>query len=746
MEEFLAFIPGQPGSQKGPLSRYLPPLPDGVASSWLSTHAPPGSWVLDPFGSSPQLILEAAQAGYRVLVAANNPIVRFVIEMASSTLNPDDMRSALADLSAARIGESRLEPHILDLYKTRCSQCSREVIAKAFLWEKKALQPFARIYECPSCGEGGEMPITTEDAEIVTRYRKTGLQRAWAIERITPKGDPDRHRAEEALEIYLPRPLYALFTMINKLDGLSLSPQKKQILYALLISAFDQANALWPHPGGRARPKQLTSPPQFRENNVWFALEGAISEWIAISQTTPLTYWPTQPPASGGISLFEGRLRDLVPSISEIEIKSVLTVLPRPNQAFWTLSALWAALLWGRDELGPFISVLRRRRYDWGWHANALNAVLSHLTTKLVEGTPIFSLITEAETGFLTAALIAAQAADLSLRGVSLRQRSGEAQILWEKQSHRDAQADIRRSAIDVAKEASHEYLKSRGEPAPYTYIHISALESLIKSAALQLPDDSLLDSFTETNNTLHRNVFTTWQGFTRYGSSEHSLEVGQWWLKSPDSDVLPLADRVETEFVQHLQNNPGCNWLEIDTAICAQFLGLLTPERELIHACLDSYGEQKPPGSGKWYCRGEDFPESRKGDLIEITKILTDIGKRLEFEVIVGNPLQWKNPSDQVIYTIYVSESAALGDIVANASADPSRCFIVLPGSRANLVMFKLQRNPQLKQYVDTGWRFLKFRHVRRLAESALLTNLTFDEQVALDPLTYTEPQIPLL
>jgi len=107
---------------------------------------------------------------------------------------------------------------------------------------------------------------------------------------------------------------------------------------------------------------------------------------------------------------------------------------------------------------------------------------------------------------------------------------------------------------------------------------------------------------------------------------------------------------------------------------------------------------------------------------------------------------LQWKKTSDQMTYTIYIIASAALGEIVSNATANPSQCFIVLPGSRANLVMYKLHRNPQLKQSVDTGWRFLKFRHVRRLAESALLTHFTFDEQVALDPLTYSEPQIPLL
>ena len=42
-----------------------------------------GSWVLDPFGFSPRLALEAARAGYRVLVTVNNPITRFLLEMSA---------------------------------------------------------------------------------------------------------------------------------------------------------------------------------------------------------------------------------------------------------------------------------------------------------------------------------------------------------------------------------------------------------------------------------------------------------------------------------------------------------------------------------------------------------------------------------------------------------------------------------------------------------------------------------------
>ena len=87
--EHQPYIPGMSPADPGPLSRFIPPLEEGVISAWLPQHAPPfdaaqgkaGSWLLDPFGFSPRLVLEAARAGYRVLVTVNNPITRFLLEM-----------------------------------------------------------------------------------------------------------------------------------------------------------------------------------------------------------------------------------------------------------------------------------------------------------------------------------------------------------------------------------------------------------------------------------------------------------------------------------------------------------------------------------------------------------------------------------------------------------------------------------------------------------------------------------------
>src|SRR6266508_4281652 len=107
-----SYIPGMSPADPGPLSRFTPPLEEGVIARWLPLHAPMGSWLLDPFGFSPRLVLEAARAGYRVLVTVNNPITRFLLETSANPPSEADFKAALADLAAAKKGEERLGAHL----------------------------------------------------------------------------------------------------------------------------------------------------------------------------------------------------------------------------------------------------------------------------------------------------------------------------------------------------------------------------------------------------------------------------------------------------------------------------------------------------------------------------------------------------------------------------------------------------------------------------------------------------------
>jgi hypothetical protein len=89
---------------------------------------------------------------------------------------------------------------------------------------------------------------------------------------------------------------------------------------------------------------------------------------------------------------------------------------------------------------------------------------------------------------------------------------------------------------------------------------------------------------------------------------------------------------------------------------------------------------------------------------------------------------------------------SGAFSHFLMDPRLDPQVSWIVLPGGRASLVEYKMRRNWLIRRAVENGWRFLKFRHVRRLLADTMLSPETIDERLGLDPLGKMDAQISFL
>jgi hypothetical protein len=153
-----SYSPGLTEERPLPLERFLPPLPPAMFETWLKENITPGNWLIDPFGSNPALALEAARAGYRVLVTSNNPILTFMVETLASAPSAASFQSAIAELAASRRGTERLEVHLQALYESQCPACGRLIQATGFLWKKDEIKPYSRLISCPHCGASGEHP------------------------------------------------------------------------------------------------------------------------------------------------------------------------------------------------------------------------------------------------------------------------------------------------------------------------------------------------------------------------------------------------------------------------------------------------------------------------------------------------------------------------------------------------------------------------------------------------------------
>ena len=736
-----SLLPGTKPENPGPLARFLPPLEDGVISVWLEENIPAGSWVLDPFGSAPRLALEAARAGYRVLAAANNPITRFMLEMGATSLPESEFKAAIADLAVSRKGEEKLEEHLQSLYLTTCTSCTQEVPAQAFLWHKGEEAPFGRVFDCMQCSESGEKLTTPTDAERAAEIAKSaGLARARVLERVAPLDDPDREYAEEAIQHYLPRSIYALATLINRLDGLQISDIRRRALTALMLSACDRGNTLWPHPTERPRPKQLSTPPQFREGNLWLALEEAVPVWAGTGNPIPCLRWSTKGeklPESGGLLLYEGRIKGLAEAIKNAPIQAVIGAIPRPNQAFWTLSALWAGWLWGREAAEPFKSALRRRRYDWGWQATALHAALHHVFDLLPLSTPFFGLLAEAEPGFLSATLMAASTAGFDLRGLAMRTAHDPIQLLWQRgeRLHREGE----NFSLEAIQEATREHLKELGEPAAYLQLYVAGLAAQAQGHGLIRSAQDFDEALREVQSKIQDAIQSDTR-LERMDAPERSPEIGLWDLKEGEKRADPLADRVERSVVTFLQKHPASTLRELEQGIYPDFPGLLTPSKALVGAVLESYGLEE---AGRWRMRDEDRAAQRRAELEEMNGLIAAVGKRLDYKVeqLDKNACAWKEKK-KTVRAFYLLASAVTGHILAENRYPPEKCLLVLPGGRAGLLAYKENRDPRLRKRLD-GWTILKFRLLRALAAIPVLTRQTFEEQLISDPVEQTRGQL---
>ena len=728
-------------SQPLPLGRFLPPVDEGVITQVLKRYVPREGLVFDPFGASPLVALEAARAGYPVIVAANNPINRFVLRKTLQSFSQGMLQAALAQLAAIPKNDSRMEMELLDLYRSECNRCSQKVNVEYFVWDKELGGPTHKVYTCENCAFTGEAAATEDDWNRAADYSRKGLQHAIALEQVAPSGDPDRRHVEAALGVYPGRAIYALVTLLNKVNQGSYEESVQHAIQALLLSAFDAGNSMWSYPEGRPRPRQLIASARFKENNLWRALEKAIDVWASGSAEIEIVDWQGGgAPAPGQVAIAAYPAREVSEAFDKGQIAALVTVPPRPNQAYWSLSALWTAWLWGSEAASSIKVALRRRRYDWTWHAGALRTVLSGIVASLDKETPSVVYIPEAEPGFLEAAFTGFDAAGFELKGRAFRAGEEQAFLHWTFPGREPPTWDEDRGRALLG-QAVRETVASFGEPVPFAIAHAGAWsrlarERMIASAIasehrqpLQLFGDWLEAELSNRSRWLHltRGV---------------EIESGSYWFAQPSGTDDPVFDRVERMVLGLLRTVDAISEVELDVRVCETLPGLATPDRRLIMACLQSYGQRK--GDGLWRLRPEDYADARMADCVEVFHLLRQLGESLGYSVPTDEPLQWVSPGGAVAYTFQVSEMASWG--WEHMTFDERILTMVIPGGRAALVAEKARRDPRVREWMQTTGRVIKFRHVRRLLTESGLTISNLAERIAIDPPEHQDPQMPLL
>jgi hypothetical protein len=671
----------------------------------------------------------------------HNPILRFLIRKRADPPLREDLNTALVQLASSFKGKERLKPHILSLYETDCPLCGHSTSAIAFIWRKTTREPIRKICRCGACGEESLTDITDTDLTKALAFHEQSPTHARALTRVTSPTDPIRVQVENALATYPPRSVYALFTALNKVTGFSLPEQERSNLDLIMLHAFylcSQSLGVTAH-GESDRET-------FREENVWFAMEDALESWIGNGPPVKVTIWPEEPPEEGGITIFPGRIKELTPQLIGFPIQSMVMVNPRPTPEFWSLSALWSGWLWGQEAAAPLRGILSSRDLDWPWMIRASQLTLRELSEVLPDQIPVLSLMPGLEPDSLLAWVSGVLAAGLDC--ISLisdpDNRQGQSSWILNPSSYK-TRTDYDHKAI--IRNAGVEALKSAGEPEHTLTLYTAGMIGLA-SAGYPDPASKTGDAaeyFPQLLVDFEENIAYR-QGFLHYS------DINAWWHQELELAPLTKSDQVEINLVNILLESKGSTReTKIYQELYNRFPGSGKPRTKLIETCLRSYAVLESPRSTSWILRPNDQPANRIQDLKEIKEIIIQMGVELGYQPLsTEGPdnlslLIWENNGTPV-ERFYLSASGLLSKIINAEKAKNESGWIILPGSRAGLVHYKLHQNPVLAEIIQKNWRLIKFRHIRHLAEQRGLTRENYPDRFNLDPFTSDSPQLPLI
>ncbi len=718
----------------------------------------PSDLVVDLFCQGPAAIREIIAAGRRALGLSVNPLLLLAARMGLSRPDVAALRAAFTRLADSPKGDLTLQRHLTSLYCSACPTCKAPGVAVWFAWDRDGGYSFRKAVRCPQCTGVQEGDADDQDIQTARRLPPRGLAYYYALDRAAPSGHPARERTAELLELYTPRNLSALMDLALRLEGLEADREVKIALAATLLDCCDVCASLDHYGEPPHRPRTLRIPPLYLERNVWLCFEECFSRLLAeppaplrpVTDVAALVRGEAQ-----GYALASHAARDVQKVVQPASVALIVADPPRPDAVFWALAALWACWLWDTPAAHAMRPFLRRRRFDWEWHWRVLRMALNAAGPPLTADGHLVTFFYEHDVALLESVALAASGAGYTLAGWGYSPEAGY-RLVWRWQGVQpsppaDTQT-LEQALMAAAAEAAVNGLRARGEPAAWPLVHASVYAELARrgllAQAAALPEGNT-PPFAFTTGAVRRAL----EASPLVRLADHD-EGALWWLADMRLDARPavsraeppLADRVEAR-VRDLLLQRAWNPEDLVNAVYAGFPGPLTPDLALVLACVDSYGV---PEGGTLRLRLEDEPAQRAAELKALRQDLKTLGKRLGFKVKrkAGWDVRWLE-GGQEVYVFTVSPTAALGDYLLNDRAvdeGAQRC-LVLPGGRAQLVTFKLQRDPRLRRAVEQdGWQFIKFRHLRRLLAEEKLDRYAFKTVLGLDPIVEREAaQIPL-
>jgi len=727
-------------SEKNPfppivLERFLPPYPNGSLTEMLKFNGIHNGWVLDPIGNQPISAIELAQSGYKVFVACNNPVLGKLLQVMCAAHPFSLYQSAIAEFGALRRGEDRLEIQIKNLYISHCPECDSTETEVRYLWKKNQTNPFGKEINCSNCGFTNITKIPEEELINLSKIGNVKLHRTRVLQRVIPGSVDIPIAVMDVVDSYLPRSLAVISSLINKLDSFNVSQVKRDIIDALLINVFDFGNMLRGISSSRSRPKQITIPAEFYEYNLWKILEEGISKLRVVEKPISFTFYPELPPDSGGICFLPARIN----SIKEINklpsFQAITTVLPRPNQALWTYNAVWSGWLWGQEEAKKLKGALERRRYDWIWHSQAIQTVFNFSSKFNI---PFLAIAPELSNSYILAYLSAASSSGFQLSAAAYHAEQKSGQFYWVPISSTPI-IEEPLLEYDIIKK----YLEQKCESADYQELFSIYLISKFNYQRIANQNQNFDNTLFIQTQKIFENTLTDDRLF--YQVDEDQLENAEFWLRHQPDKYFPHSDQIEGLFIRFVQKNPLFQFEYLMYQINQNLPGLLPVSHAFLQRLVSSYCEALSEGNNSYKLKIQEESQARKTDFQQISKLVNRIGKDLGYSVLDENPCKWLSDGGVRQYKFFITASSIMSQFISKFENENFESVIILPGSRAELLSYKLKNDPIYHQNFKRI-HFVKYRHLRLISENPSLNVETWAQILDSDPAVWQEVNQPVL
>lgn len=448
-----------------PLFRFIPRLsilPDLLLNDLEKKN------LFDPIGNQPFLLADLADSGARIISAPVNPIDKLILDCMFDPPSQEFGSNLLSKFFNFHIGEQRLDQHIRSLYHSSCAICGRLVEVNFYIRNGPTGELVGKSFNC-GCGFSGIQDATDQDQDLDAQWRRSdGLYRSRITRLFTGAREISERDVMDAMLVYSPRSLYSLDLILQKIT--STIPLQEQKYYQLaLVFIADSVSGLWNISNNSELPKLIYQPKRMIEFNVWTAIQESANLLREIAKFKNRSALSSIPETSFTAGISVVKKTDL--KIEQLNKNtSLVAVIPRPNQAYWSLSALWSRWFLDLPTDEAFLRSISRKKIDWDWFYEASTALLHRLSNFASDSVPLNFILTEKEPDYVSSFMFAMNNENYRLEDYSilnqsntlvLKCRLGHPTIVFTGET-------VRRSKPDYIKQLVREYLIHKAIPVPY--------------------------------------------------------------------------------------------------------------------------------------------------------------------------------------------------------------------------------------------------------------------------------------